>query len=163
METQLLQPLLVFGFLLVGTMLGLRSPLKNCKTKRFVAGSKITVIDATTDPPTQTPVLVTEGEVSGFVLENVESGANGVLVYETDGQGYVTPKATGVIGAGVRVFWDPNGNPIGGVAGTGAAVSADDATHIFLGFNAGVATLSAGPNVTVVLQSASLVADAKTV
>lgn len=121
----------VLGFIAVGVLLNLRSPLKHCQTKRFTAGSDITVI--ATDG-TVTPVLVAVGDVQGFVLENVLSGENGVIVYRTDSQGYIVPAATAAIADGAAVYWDPDGDPVGGVAGSGAATSTDDATHIFIGY-----------------------------
>lgn len=125
------QGMTVLGFITLGVLLNLRSPLKHCQTKRFTAGSDITVIDA---DGVITPVLLVVGDVQGFVLENVLSGANGVIVYRTDSQGYIVPAATAAIGDGVGVYWDPDGDPVGGTAGSGAATATDDATHIFIGY-----------------------------
>ena len=128
--------LMVFGMFVFGAMLNLRSPLRDCHTKRFTAGADITVVTAG-DPAVIRPVIQTVGEVSGFVLENVLSGATGIFVYKTGPQGYVSPKATGVIGDGVRVFWDPNGNPIVGVAGTGACVAMFNPSYFWLVYAVG--------------------------
>lgn len=48
---------------------------------------------------------------------------------------WLIPKVTGTINAGAAVFWDADGNPVSGTAGSGGADDTDDsAANAFLGF-----------------------------
>ena len=74
-----------------------------------------------------TPVgAVTAGdiiELSGYafpVISNIAAGVLGALSAEGV---WDIPKATGAIAAGIDVYWDNNGDPNVGTAGTGAATA----------------------------------------
>lgn len=129
---------------------GLKAPLGNCKTHAFTAGQAYDVYDSNQYP---TPQFIAVGDVAGFLLESVANGATGVLITQTDSQGYVAQKATGAIADGEAVYWDPDGDPVDSnlSAGTGAATATDDATHIFMGYAQGAAA-SGDEMVTVQLE-----------
>lgn len=129
---------------------GLKAPLGNCKTHAFTAGQAYDVYDSNDYP---TPQFIAVEDVAGFLLESVANGATGILITQTDSQGYVCQKATGAINDGQAVYWDPDGDPVDSnlSAGTGAATATDDATHIFMGYAQGAAA-SGDEMVTVQLE-----------
>lgn len=51
---------------------------------------------------------------------NVLSGEEGLAIFATDSKGVLMPKATGAIARHQKLYWDEDGNPIDGVAGSGA-------------------------------------------
>ena len=114
----------------------LRSPLKNCKTLKFTAGADITVNTPGSGSNVFDPFFQASNQLAGFVLENVLNGADGVLIYATDSQGYLVPKATGAIALGAAVYWDPDGTRVAvtGQTNPGAGTTTDDATHTFIGY-----------------------------
>lgn len=60
---------------------------------------------------------VAVGARVGVALTDIANGASGELAME---EVFELPKATGVIGQGVTVYWDADGNPVGGTSGAGA-------------------------------------------
>ncbi len=88
--------------------------------------------------------VVVIGTVVAVALGDIAAGAAGdVAVKEV----YSVPKATGVIAQGARVYWDADGNPVGGTAGTGAATTTA-ASNTLMGYAAeGAASGDATVNV----------------
>ena len=76
-------------------------------------------------------VVVVEGRV-GVVLDDVKAGETGVRIVGTDVRGIEMPKAAEAIAKDAKVYWDEDGNPAGGVAGSGA-VTATEAGNLPLG------------------------------
>lgn len=76
-------------------------------------------------------VVVVESRV-GVVLDDVASGDDGVGIFGTDPRGIQMPKATGAIAKHAKVYWDEDGNPVGGVAGSGA-VTTTATGNLYLG------------------------------
>ena len=76
-------------------------------------------------------VVVVESRV-GVVLDDVASGDDGVGIFGTDPLGVDMPKATGAIAKHARVYWDEDGDPVGGVAGSGAVTTTATA-NLYLG------------------------------
>ena len=62
-------------------------------------------------------VAVTDGAVGDTIAVTVEG------VFEV-------AKATAAIGLGVAVYWDADGDPVGGTAGSGAATATDTANTL---------------------------------
>lgn len=61
-------------------------------------------------------------------------------------------KVTGAIAAGDAVYWNPTGNPVGGIAGSGAATSTYNAAYTLIG-PCEIAALSADTTVRVINNS----------
>lgn len=64
------------------------------------------------------PVLV--GDTLGVAYTDIPNELTRTVMLEGV---YVLPKATGVIPQGAKVYYDANGDPVGGTAGTGALTS----------------------------------------
>ena len=64
--------------------------------------------------------VVLFGTAVAVALQNIANGEDGDVAVE---EVYTIPKATGVLAQGVRVYWDADGNPVSGVAGSGAATA----------------------------------------
>jgi len=75
-------------------------------------------------------VVVQEGFIGVCVSQGTESGKQGSL--QIAGV-FDTVKATGAIDAGNAVYWDEDGNPVGGTAGTGALTTTSNG-NIFFGY-----------------------------
>lgn len=61
------------------------------------------------------PVLI--NDLFGVALVDIATGGVGEVATE---QVYALPKVSGGMNPGQIVYWDPAGNPVGGVAGSGA-------------------------------------------
>lgn len=61
--------------------------------------------------------VVVVGTLIGVALSDIAAGAAGDVAME---EVYALPKATGIITQGARVYWDADGDPVGGVEGSGA-------------------------------------------
>ena len=66
--------------------------------------------------------LLIIGELAAVALTDVASGAKGNAA--VDGVWELPKKATGVINQGDKVYWDADGNPFVGDAGTGCLTNA---------------------------------------
>lgn len=64
------------------------------------------------------------GTVFGVASGNIPAGERGTIFVE---EVWALPKITGAIAQGAALYWDADGDPLGGVAGSGAltTVSAD--------------------------------------
>ena len=62
--------------------------------------------------------IVVQGELVGVVNTDVSADSKGSI--SVDGC-YSIVKTSEAITAGARVYWDADGNPVGGVAGSGAS------------------------------------------
>lgn len=91
--------------------------------------------------------VVVTGALAGVSLGDYEIGETAEIALEGV---FTIPKATGAIGHGVPVFWDADGDPIGGTAGTGAA-TATAAANRLVGY-AFAAALSGDATVAVLLE-----------
>ena len=76
-------------------------------------------------------VLVNEGRV-GVVLDDVEAGEAGVYIVGTDVRGIEMPHAAVAAAKDEKAYWDEDGNPNGGVAGSGAVTNVE-AGNLYLG------------------------------
>lgn len=72
---------------------------------------------------------------AGVVLNDVATGETGVAIVGTDVRGVEMPKATGAIAKGAKLYWDEDGNPVTGAAGSGAVTTTATA-NIYLGYAA---------------------------
>ncbi|MHC1701791.1 MAG: DUF2190 family protein [Humidesulfovibrio sp.] len=66
------------------------------------------------------PVLI--GATFGVACGDIADDAEGVLVIEGV---YEIRKATGAIGQGALIYWDADGNPLGGVSQSGCLTTTD--------------------------------------
>lgn len=64
--------------------------------------------------------VVVVGALVCVALVDIPDGQRGDLAID---EVYSLPKITGPIGQGVDVYWLPTGDPVGGVAGTGAVTT----------------------------------------
>lgn len=84
--------------------------------------------------------VVVVGSLVGISQTDVASGGTGQLglngVYEI-------PAATAAISVGAAVYWDADGDPVGGTAGTGAA-TATATGNTLMGHAVGAKALNAG-------------------
>lgn len=69
------------------------------------------------------PVLI--GKLLGVALVDIPDGSSGAVALE---EVWELPKATGAITVGAQLYWDADGNPVGGTTGAGAltATSTDN-------------------------------------
>lgn len=93
----------------------------SCTPQRFTAAAD----------HSQGDVVVNEGRV-GVVVDDVEAGHDGLNVVGTDVHGVEMPKAAETIAKPAKVYWDEDGDPVGGAAGSGA-VTATEAGNLYLG------------------------------
>ena len=82
------------------------------KTIEYTAGSAVAAGD---------PVLI--GVVFAVAVANIAASEMGAC--EVEGV-FSLPKATGAITQGDQLYWDADGDPVGGTAGTGALTTSDD-------------------------------------
>jgi predicted RecA/RadA family phage recombinase len=80
--------------------------------------------------------VVVLGDRVGVVHADVKNGERGVATVGTDSLGIWMPKVNTAIAKDAKVYWDPDGNPVTGAAGSGCVTDAEDPTHILLGFAA---------------------------
>lgn len=66
--------------------------------------------------------VVVVGSLVGIAMGDVANGAVGQLAVEGI---FDVPAATAEITVGAPVYWDADGNPVGGTAGSGAATATD--------------------------------------
>lgn len=64
--------------------------------------------------------VVVVGSLVGVSMTDVANGAAGQMAIEGV---YDIPAATAAISAGAKVYWDTDGDPVGGTAETGAATA----------------------------------------
>ncbi len=74
-------------------------------------------IDYTPNDAVDAGTVVVVGEFVGVATHDIEADSLGALTIEGV---FSIVKATGAITAGAKVYWDADGDPVGGVAGTGA-------------------------------------------
>lgn len=79
--------------------------------------------------------VVQVGGLWGFVREDTAAGDTVMVTVETDDAGIVYRKAAGVMALGQAIYWDADGNPVGGVAGSGALTTdAAAGANPFMGY-----------------------------
>lgn len=77
---------------------------------------------------------VAVGDVLGVASIDAAEGEN--CTVSIDGV-YSLPKTTGAISQGVKLYWDPAGDPVGGTAGSGALTATAGALKVVgIAFNA---------------------------
>lgn len=76
-------------------------------------------------------VVVIESRV-GVVVNDVSAGKEGVALFGTDTLGVTMPKASGAIAKHVKVYYDEDGDPQGGTAGSGA-VTTSASGNLYIG------------------------------
>jgi len=74
--------------------------------------------------------IVLQGALLGIAIQPIAANALGILAVRGV---YDMVKITGAIAAGVAVYWDVTGNPLGGVAASGA-VTATATANQFIGY-----------------------------
>lgn len=77
-------------------------------------------------------VVVVQGRVGVVTQEDVASGDEGLMIVGTDVRGIKMPKANGAINKHAKLYWDEDGNPLGGVAGSGAVTTTSTA-NLYIG------------------------------
>ncbi|MEM8599291.1 MAG: DUF2190 family protein [Bacteroidota bacterium] len=77
--------------------------------------------------------LVVDGDRAGVAFGDTASGDEGLFIIKTDGKDILMPKATGAINRNQKVYVDADGNPVSGVAGSGA-VTATATDNIAVGY-----------------------------
>jgi predicted RecA/RadA family phage recombinase len=90
--------------------------------------------------------VVVVGSIVGVCLADVANGAEGLMAVTGE---WTVPAATAEIALGAAVYWDADGDPVGGSSGAGAA-TATSAGNILMG-HAVAAKAAAGATVTVLL------------
>lgn len=94
----------------------IRSAIGNCKTGVVTAGAGGLLGGFWTQ----------FGQLWGIVYEDTDEGETVVAVYETDDAGAEMPKAAVAFASGgLPVYYDEDGDPVGGVAGSGALTNVD--------------------------------------
>ena len=95
------------------------------------------VLDYTPEAAVDAGQVVVVGDHVGIAKLDIEAGRLGALHFSGV---FDVVHAADKIGDGVAVYWDENGNPVGGTAGTGAATaSADSGNNKLMGFAHGAA------------------------
>ena len=88
--------------------------------------------------------LIFVEDLPAVALEDIPSGSQGRVA--TEGVHLITGKTAAAIAQGRRLYWDADGNPVGGEAGSGAlTVTSTDNQYV------GVAWADAAANDTAVL------------
>ena len=64
--------------------------------------------------------VVVVGSLVGVSMADVDNGSTGQMAVEGV---FDVPAATAAISVGAAVYWDADGDPVGGTAGTGAATA----------------------------------------
>ncbi|MCG3181850.1 MAG: hypothetical protein BIFFINMI_04285 [Phycisphaerae bacterium] len=95
-------------------------------------------IDYTPVAAAATGQVVVQNSLIGIPHAPIAAGALGSLA--TEGV-FDVVKATGAVNAGAAVYWDADGDPVGGTAGTGAATTTAEGNTFM-----GKATVAAGAN-----------------
>ena len=90
--------------------------------------------------------VVVVGSIVGVALADVDNGDTGTMAV---GGERTVPAATAEITAGAKVYWDADGDPVGGTAGSGAATATSTAPNVLMGY--AIATKAAGGGTVKVL------------
>lgn len=86
--------------------------------KNYIQDGK--VINFTAGADVESGQVVVVGSIVGIAAADVANGSTGSLIVE----GVVEiPAATAAITVGAPVYWDADGDPVGGTAGSGAATA----------------------------------------
>ena len=78
------------------------------------------VIDYTPSSAVESGEVVVIGSLVGVAKTDIAASAEGAVAIEGV---YEIPAATAAITLGAAVYWDADGNPVGGTAGSGAATA----------------------------------------
>lgn len=89
-------------------------------------------IDYTPTVDVAAGVPVAQGSLVGITKRAILANVLGAIAIRGIYEGV---KITGALAAGVPLWWDPAGNPVGGTAGTGAITGTVGALTIFLGYS----------------------------
>lgn len=111
------------------------------------------VVDYTPSAAVVAGQVVVQANLVGIAKQAIAAGALGSLAVTGI---FNVAQAAEIITAGSPVYWDADGNPVGGVAGTGAA-TATATGNTFMGF-AQALTAATDTTVSVALRSAETVA-----
>jgi len=87
-------------------------------------------IDYTPSSAVEAGQVVVQGSVLGIAKIPIAANALGALAVEGI---FDVAKATGAVNLGAAVYWDADGSPVGGTAGTGAATTSSSG-NTFMGF-----------------------------
>jgi len=72
--------------------------------------------------------VVVQGDLVGFANLDIPAGRPGALKVQGV---FDLPKAAEVLAVGIKVYWDADGDPVGGTAGSGAlTATATDNTYV---------------------------------
>lgn len=108
--------------------------------KNYVQDGKVISFIASAEIESGQVVVI--GSLVGVSLTDVANGATGQMAVEGV---FDIPAATAAINVGAAVYWDADGNPVGGTAGTGAATATDTGNtlmgHALAAEGAGVGTV----------------------
>lgn len=89
--------------------------------------------------------VVVDGDRVGVAFNGTADTEEGLFVVETDEHGILMPKTTGAKTRNTKAYWDADGDPVGGTAGSGAAVEVpgeDIKTAVIAGGSAGAHTVT---------------------
>lgn len=86
-----------------------------------------TIIPFTAEANVKSGQVVVVGSLVGISMTDVPDGSSGQLAVEGV---FDVPAATAEITVGAPVYWDADGNPVGGTAGSGAATATDTANTL---------------------------------
>ena len=118
-------------------------------TNRVQPGQVIYWTNATGSAVVSGQVVVI-GTIVGVALQDIANGDSGDVAVD---EVFTLPKATGAITQGARVYWDADGDPLGGTAGTGA-ITTTAASNTLAGY-AFAAAAEAATTVDVKLNAAT--------
>jgi predicted RecA/RadA family phage recombinase len=93
--------------------------------KNFIQEGRVIPFTAGADVDSGQVIVL--GSLVGISLTHVEDGSVGQLAVEGV---FDVPAATAEITVGAAVYWDADGNPVGGTAGSGAATATDTANTL---------------------------------
>ena len=93
--------------------------------KNYVQDGRVIPFTAAADVVSGQVVVV--GSLVGVSLADVANGATGQMAVEGV---FDIPAATAAINAGAAVYWDADGDPVGGTSGSGAATATDTANTL---------------------------------
>lgn len=114
---------LAAGALGFGTIFG--TTKSGVGLRAFLGGCDAIVVTAPAQGLTAgVPVAI--GDQYGLPIIDAAEGEDVTCVTKTTDAGFVGVKANVAFSAGGDVFWDADGNPVGGVAGSGAFTNTDD-------------------------------------
>ena len=105
--------------------------------KNYVQEGKVIPFTAAADVVSGQVVVV--GTLAGVSMTDVAAGAIGQLAIAGV---WDIPAAAAAITVGAPVYWDADGDPVGGTAGSGAATATSTAPNVLMGY--AIATKAAG-------------------